>query len=760
MMSSCPPSTGSARRARGSSIAMSAIDQGRYTVAAGAVGLAQACLDASLKYAQERQTFGQEIGRHQLVQQMLAKMAAGTEMGRLLVWRAGWLKNQGLRNTRETSLAKWHATDHAVQAALDAIQIHGANGYSNEFPVERYLRNSKAAVIYEGTSQLHTIIQGEYALGYREDKPLRCEPLPAQGWSARRRRPRLTRAPRRSGGSRSWRLGRLVGATAFGLWHLIVGGLINGNPAPPRSGSRSPPWPFGLSSLRSTATAFRRRRRIVGGRRPAEPVRSRLVGGRPGHARRARRDLRPRRLGPARQPRRRGAVRAADPAQVRQLRLVLRLLESRLVNLLLTGRPRRRSATGRRPTRERVLLGWAALPAAAPALGVPGVPQAPVVPRLRRSRAAGRAEPAPCRDRLRHRSDPPVTAEPDRRSGRSTFSRRRTARPSRSTLEADVVVVGSGAGGGVIAAELARAGRSVVVVEAGPFVDEAHVPPDELDAYGAVYLNHGLLTTWDGSITMLAGTAVGGGTLVNWMTCIAAPADVRAEWARDHGLDGHRRRRVRRRRRGDRARARRGAIDGHPAEGRGHPARRGRARLGGRRRPGATPTTAATAAAVRSAARAGPSSRGCGSTSRRPSRPGRRIVDRARVTRVLVEGGRAVGVEARILVVDPATGEPLARSGRDPLEPATRPLVVRAPQVVVAAGALRTPAILLGVGPRPPGDRAAPAAPPGAGHRGDLRRARSTCGAARCRLRARSSSRRPTPGGTATPSSRRPATRA
>jgi glutaryl-CoA dehydrogenase (non-decarboxylating) len=163
-------------------IAMSAIDQGRFTVAAGAVGLAQACLDASLKYAHERETFGQEIGRHQLVQQMLAKMAAGTEMGRLLVWRAAWLKNQGLRNTRETSLAKWHATEHAVQSALDAIQVHGANGYSNEFPVERYLRNSKAAVIYEGTSQLHTVIQAEYALGYRQDRPLRCEPLPAQGW--------------------------------------------------------------------------------------------------------------------------------------------------------------------------------------------------------------------------------------------------------------------------------------------------------------------------------------------------------------------------------------------------------------------------------------------------------------------------------------------------------------------------------------------------------------------------------------------------
>jgi glutaryl-CoA dehydrogenase (non-decarboxylating) len=163
-------------------IAMSAIDQGRYTVAAGAVGLAQACLDASAKYARERETFGEEIGRHQLVKQMIARMAAGTEAGRLLVWRAGWLKNHGVRNTRETSLAKWHATDHAVASALDAIQVHGANGYSNEFPVERYLRNSKAAVIYEGTSQLHTLIQADYALGYREDRPLRCEPLPAQGF--------------------------------------------------------------------------------------------------------------------------------------------------------------------------------------------------------------------------------------------------------------------------------------------------------------------------------------------------------------------------------------------------------------------------------------------------------------------------------------------------------------------------------------------------------------------------------------------------
>ena len=166
----------------GFTIAMSAIDQGRYTVASGAVGLAQACLDASLRYAHERKTFGEEIGRHQLVKQMIARMGAGIEAGRLLCRQAAWLKNRGLRNTRETSLAKWYATEHAVQSALDAIQIHGAYGYSDEYPVARYLRNSKAAVIYEGTSQLHTLIQADYLLGYREDKPLRCPPLPAPGF--------------------------------------------------------------------------------------------------------------------------------------------------------------------------------------------------------------------------------------------------------------------------------------------------------------------------------------------------------------------------------------------------------------------------------------------------------------------------------------------------------------------------------------------------------------------------------------------------
>ncbi|MFC4410786.1 acyl-CoA dehydrogenase family protein [Chungangia koreensis] len=156
----------------GFKIAMSALDNGRFTVAAGAAGLIMACLEESVKYANERQTFGQPIGRHQLVQQMIAKMEAGLQMSRLLVYRVGELKNKGVRNTRETSLAKWQACDFANQAADDAVQIHGAYGYSDEYPVARFLRNSKAPVIYEGTREIHTIMQAEYALGYREDKPL------------------------------------------------------------------------------------------------------------------------------------------------------------------------------------------------------------------------------------------------------------------------------------------------------------------------------------------------------------------------------------------------------------------------------------------------------------------------------------------------------------------------------------------------------------------------------------------------------------
>ncbi len=168
----------------GFKIAMSCIDQGRFTVAAGAMGLTRASLDASTKYANERQTFGQAIGRHQLVQQMIANMVLGYETSRLLVMQAAELKNRGIRNTRETSLAKWHAADVALKAADDAVQIHGSYGFSNEYPVERFLRNARGSVIYEGTREIHTILQAEYALGLREDKPLSHPQLPASGFEA------------------------------------------------------------------------------------------------------------------------------------------------------------------------------------------------------------------------------------------------------------------------------------------------------------------------------------------------------------------------------------------------------------------------------------------------------------------------------------------------------------------------------------------------------------------------------------------------
>jgi alkylation response protein AidB-like acyl-CoA dehydrogenase len=162
----------------GFKIAMSSLDNARYTVAAGAVGLMKYCLEASVKYARERKTFGRPIAEYQLVQQMIAHMQQRIELGELLVLKVGWLKNKGIRSTRETSMAKWYCTDAANAVANDAVQIHGAYGYSDEYDVERHLRNSKSAVIYEGTSQIHQLLQAEYVLGFREDRSLRCE-MPA-----------------------------------------------------------------------------------------------------------------------------------------------------------------------------------------------------------------------------------------------------------------------------------------------------------------------------------------------------------------------------------------------------------------------------------------------------------------------------------------------------------------------------------------------------------------------------------------------------
>jgi glutaryl-CoA dehydrogenase (non-decarboxylating) len=152
---------------QGFEIAMYGLDQGRFTVAAGACGVVRVCLERSVEYARERETFGQAIGRYQFVQDMIAKMVLGYETSKLLVMQAAWMKNDGRRNTRETSLAKWHATESAFEAAHMAIQIHGSYGYSAEYGIERYFRNARAPIIYEGTTQIHKLMQAEHALGYR-----------------------------------------------------------------------------------------------------------------------------------------------------------------------------------------------------------------------------------------------------------------------------------------------------------------------------------------------------------------------------------------------------------------------------------------------------------------------------------------------------------------------------------------------------------------------------------------------------------------
>lgn len=378
---------------------------------------------------------------------------------------------------------------------------------------------------------------------------------------------------------------------------------------------------------------------------------------------------------------------AADPSQVDQFRLVLRLIQSPIVNLLLF-RKARPFRTMSPATRERYLLSWATSRFALRRTAFHGLRK---LLTFLAYADPGTDTPNPRLAAIGYRPDePPVTAEPTSiRPLRLPFEDGSPDEPM--LLEADAVIVGSGAGGGVVAAELAEAGKSVVVLEAGAFIDEASMPTDELDAFGRMYLNHGLLATWDGSVTMLGGTAVGGGTLVNWMTCLATPAWIRDEWSTGHG------------------------IDGLTDAGFDDDVRAIEDELGVSEATVIPPKDAAIlngAAALgwTSAAATRRNSRGCGECGSCPfgCRPGTkrsgirahlarahaagaRIVPRARVTRVLIEEGRAVGVEADALWIDGASGED-DDAGR------TRRLVVRARVVVVAAGALRTPAVLEGSG--------------------------------------------------------------
>jgi hypothetical protein len=149
----------------GFKVAMSALDSGRYSVAAGCVGICQGCVEASVKYSKEREQFGRPIASFQLVQAMIADMVLKTEASRMLVWRAGWLKDKGLPNTLETSVAKLHATESSLECANLAIQVHGGAGYVDDHPVERYYRDARVTTLYEGTSQIQKLIIGRAMTG-------------------------------------------------------------------------------------------------------------------------------------------------------------------------------------------------------------------------------------------------------------------------------------------------------------------------------------------------------------------------------------------------------------------------------------------------------------------------------------------------------------------------------------------------------------------------------------------------------------------
>lgn len=151
----------------GFKVALGTLDFGRYTVAAGCVGLAQGCIDICKEYAKQRVQFGKPIASFQLIQQMIADMVVECEAGRLLVYRAGDLKNKGLPDTRETSIAKYYCSEMANRVAYKAIQIHGGYGFSGEYDVERFYRDARINTLYEGTSQIQQLIIGAIELGIR-----------------------------------------------------------------------------------------------------------------------------------------------------------------------------------------------------------------------------------------------------------------------------------------------------------------------------------------------------------------------------------------------------------------------------------------------------------------------------------------------------------------------------------------------------------------------------------------------------------------
>ncbi len=159
----------------GFKVAMSALDSGRYSVAAGCVGICDGCVDASVEYAKERKQFGVPLARFQLVQELIAEMIVKRDAARMLVYRAGELKDRGEPSTIETSVAKLYATESAVECANAAIQVHGGSGYVDDYPVERYLRDARVTTLYEGTSQIQKLIIGRDATGINAMTPMEKE---------------------------------------------------------------------------------------------------------------------------------------------------------------------------------------------------------------------------------------------------------------------------------------------------------------------------------------------------------------------------------------------------------------------------------------------------------------------------------------------------------------------------------------------------------------------------------------------------------
>jgi len=150
---------------RGFKVAMSALDTGRMSLAAGSVGIAQGALDASVSYSQERTQFARPIARFQLIQELIADMAVETEAARLLTWKVAALADAGKEHTLESSVAKYYASEVAVRAANAAVQVHGGYGYVDEYPVGKYLRDARVATLYEGTSQIQKLIIGRALTG-------------------------------------------------------------------------------------------------------------------------------------------------------------------------------------------------------------------------------------------------------------------------------------------------------------------------------------------------------------------------------------------------------------------------------------------------------------------------------------------------------------------------------------------------------------------------------------------------------------------